>query len=296
MIEVIELCKSYGAVLAADRVSFTVPDGAITGFVGPNGAGKSTVLRSIAQLVAPSSGRIEIDGQDVREHDVSALIGVYLSPDELPGRQTALGALHYVCASRGLPRHLADETLQMVGLQEAADRRIRAFSMGMRQRLGLAVALLPRARSLILDEPLNGLDPDGIQWIRNHLRRIADGGVSILLSSHVMSELSQTADRIVMLDHGRVVAEGTLAEFVSEHQPQQVLVEVTNRQRARQALDARGLIVSERGKSLIVSGASTPEVGRLLFETGVDVLRLQTVTRSLEETYFGRLAKDGVGT
>ncbi|KJQ52456.1 ABC transporter ATP-binding protein [Microbacterium sp. SA39] len=294
MIEVIELCKAYDGVRAADRVTFVAPDGAITGFVGPNGAGKSTVLRSIAQLVTPESGEVRIDGRESKVHGTPSLLGVYLSPGDLPRRATARGALRYVCDSGGMPYSAADEILELVGLEGVASRRIRTFSMGMTQRLGLAVALLPRARSLILDEPLNGLDPDGIRWIRSHLRWLASEGASVLLSSHVMSELAQTADRIVMLDGGKVVADGTLAEFVSEQHPMQVLVEVTDPDRAREVCIARGLSVVARGQGLVVSGAATPEVGRILFDADIDVLHLQTVRRSLEETYFGWLATDGV--
>lgn len=293
MIEVVELCKSHGRVVAADRVSFTAPDNQITGFVGPNGAGKSTVLRSIAQLITPDSGRIFIDGHDVRGHDMSMHLGAYLSPDDLPGRTTARSALRYVCKVRGMPYRAADEALEVVGLASEGGGRIRSFSMGMKQRLGLAVALLPRTSTLVLDEPLNGLDPDGIRWIREHLRQRAEQGVAVLLSSHVMSELSQTADRIVMLDRGKIVAEGTLAAFVSEARPVQVLVEVTDAESARRALGAHGLNVSEAQGGLIVSGVGPAEVARMLVGSGVDILRLQPASRSLEETYFGRLAQDG---
>jgi len=293
MIEVVNLSKSYGRVLAVDQASFTVPDGAVTGFVGPNGAGKSTVLRAIAQLVMPNSGNVRIDGRETRGLDTSGLLGVYLSSEELPGRATARGVLRYVCDTRGMPHRDADELLEVVGLDQTATKRIRTFSVGMKQRLGLAVALLPRTRALMLDEPLNGLDPDGIHWIRHHLRQVAEHGTAVLLSSHVMSELSQMADRIVMLDRGRVVAEGTLAEFVAEREAERVLVEVSSVESARHALSAHGLAFTESGRALIVSGTTTPEVGRIVFEAGLDVLHLQTVSRSLEETYFGRLAKSG---
>jgi len=158
----------------------------------------------------------------------SILQAVYLSSEELPGRATARGVLRYVCDTRGMPHRDADEMLEVVGLDQAATKRIRTFSMAMKQRLDLAVALLPRTRALMLDEPLNGLDPDGIHWIRHH-----------------------------------------------------------------RALSAHGLAFTESGRALVVSGATTPKVGRIVFETGLDVLHLQTVSRSLEETYFGRLAKSG---
>lgn len=290
MIEVESLRKSYGGRRVVDDVSFVVPAGQVTGFVGPNGAGKSTVLRAITGLMRPDGGRVVIDGLTLREHDAPGrVLGSFVSAAHLPDRATARGALHYVCDVLQVGRGATEDTLTLVGLLDVADRRIGTFSMGMRQRLGIAAAVISQPRALMLDEPLNGLDPDGVQWLRTYLRSLASGGTAVLLSSHVMSELAQTADRIVMLDQGRVVAQGALDEFVAGSAREQIFVEAADAEIARGALRAHCLEFVEQGGGFLVDGPAR-SVGRLVYQAGTDVIRLHPITRTLEETYFDHLA------
>jgi ABC-2 type transport system ATP-binding protein len=215
MIEVIGLTKRFGRRTAVADLSFTVPAGSVTGFVGPNGAGKSTTMRMILGLDRPQGGRALVNGRNFAEirrplHEVGALLDV---PAVHPGRRTS-DHLLWLARSNGIPRRRVAEMLELVGLSEVARRRAGRLSLGMRQRLGLAVALLGDPPILILDEPANGLDPDGIAWLRAFLRSLAAEGRAILVSSHLMGELEDTADRLVVIRRGRLIAETEVAELL----------------------------------------------------------------------------------
>jgi ABC-2 type transport system ATP-binding protein len=216
VIEISGLTKRFADVTAVDHVSFTVDQGSVTGFLGPNGAGKTTTLRMLLGLVTPTAGRATINGRPYRElpaplHAVGAALE---SSSAYPGR-TARSHLRITALAGGAPRRRVEEILELTGLADAAGRRVGRFSLGMKQRLGLAAALLCDPEILILDEPANGLDPEGVRWLRQLLRRLAGEGRTVLVSSHILAEVAQTVDRVVILDHGRLVTQAPLADLTA---------------------------------------------------------------------------------
>ncbi|HEY2286288.1 MAG TPA: ATP-binding cassette domain-containing protein [Streptosporangiaceae bacterium] len=216
VIEISGLTKRFADVTAVDHVSFTVDQGSVTGFLGPNGAGKTTTLRMLLGLVTPTAGRATINGRPYRElpaplHAVGAALE---SSSAYPGR-TARSHLRITALAGGAPRRRVEEVLELTGLADAAGRRVGRFSLGMKQRLGLAAALLCDPEILILDEPANGLDPEGVRWLRQLLRRLAGEGRTVLVSSHILAEVAQTVDRVVILDHGRLVTQAPLADLTA---------------------------------------------------------------------------------
>src|SRR5579875_1883373 len=208
------LTKTFGAQRAVDDLSFTVEPGSVTGFLGPNGAGKTTTLRMLLGLVNPTSGTATIEGRRYRDlPDPSRIVGASLESSSFHPARTARNHLRILCLVAGLPDTRADQVLDLVGLRSAARRKVRGYSLGMRQRLGLAQALLGDPRILILDEPANGLDPDGIRWLRGLLRAFAGQGRTVLISSHQLGEVEEVADRVVILNRGRLVQAGSIAEL-----------------------------------------------------------------------------------
>lgn len=289
MIEVTRVSKSYNGSRALDDVSFSAADGLVTGFVGPNGAGKSTLLRVVAKLTVPDAGQARVDGEDFARASVPGnLLGVFLSAEYIPTTMTARSFLSYVSDVQGLERERADEMISAVGLSAARERPVRTFSLGMRQRLGIGAALLGRPRNLILDEPINGLDPEGIFWLRSCVQDVARRGGSVLLSSHHMQELAQVADEVVMLDRGRVVRSGAIASFVADD-VLRTYVEATDLDAAVRLLSARGYITEPHMRGAVVHDAAPEEVGRLLFREGDGATELRLLERSLEQTYFDEL-------
>lgn len=281
--------KRYGDKRALDGVSFQAPDGLVTGFVGPNGAGKSTLLRVIAKLTIPDDGRVDIDGGDFgAARAPGGTLGVSLSAEWIPGHVTALSFLTYVCDVQGLPRGRADEMLEVVGLGRAKGKKVRTFSLGMRQRLSIAAASVGHPRNLILDEPFNGLDPDGISWLRSFARSVADSGGSVLLSSHHMNELAQVADNVVMIEGGQVIRQGAMASFVADETPR-TYVETDDVDVALELLRDRGFAAARHGGGIVVSDAAPQDVGRLLFRHGPGASELRVLERTLEETYFAEV-------
>lgn len=207
MIETRRLTKRHRAITAVDDLSLTAPDGRVTGFVGPNGSGKTSTMRMIVGLDRPTSGDATIDGRPLREHRApQRVVGVVLDARGAPGSMTSRAHLRWLAAAGGIADRRADELLEEVGLASAASRRIAALSLGMRQRLGIAAALLGDPGTLILDEPVNGLDPDGVRWVRHLVRRLAGEGRCVLVSSHLMAEMQQTADRVVVIGAGKLLA------------------------------------------------------------------------------------------
>ena len=227
-IVVTELSKIFrGNVLAVDRLSFTVEAGSVTGFLGPNGAGKTTTLRMLLGLVRPTSGEATIEGRRYEALEfASRTVGASLESSSFHPARTARNHLRIMCVVAGLQPRRADEVLELVGLRDAANRKVRGYSMGMRQRLGLAAALLADPATLVLDEPANGLDPAGVRWLRTLLRRLADEGRTVLISSHQLAELQHTVDDIVVLDHGRLVTAGPIPDLLAAHRAPQSLEDV----------------------------------------------------------------------
>jgi ABC-2 type transport system ATP-binding protein len=278
------LTKRFGPVLAVDDLSFTVEAGRVTGFLGPNGAGKTTSLRCLLGLVAPTSGAARIDGRPYADLATPLrTVGASLEPGFHPGR-TARAHLRVVCLEAGLPRGRADEALGLVGLEDAADRRLLGFSMGMRQRLALAETLLGEPDVLVLDEPANGLDPEGIAWLRAALRHHAAQGRTVLVSSHVLSEVEQTVDDVVIIDRGRLVRACPLAELAAEAA---VVVESPEAGRLSAALREAGLAATQTGPvTLTVPHGNPAEVGRLAFAAGIELHGLRREADDLEKVFL----------
>ncbi|MBT2535912.1 ATP-binding cassette domain-containing protein [Arthrobacter sp. ISL-69] len=286
MIEASNLCKEYGGKRVVSDVSLVANAGEVTGFVGPNGAGKSTVLRIIAGITAPSSGSVRVGGatHQLATHP-AANLGVFLSAEWIPGSMTAASFLSYVCETQGLRRQRVPELLDLVGLSDVAHRKVKNFSLGTRQRLGIAAAFAGNPRNVVLDEPINGLDPDAIQWIRRLLRQAADDGKAVLLSSHHMGEPAKVADHIVLIDHGVVARQGPLASFVAPTESN-VYIESGTLADVAALLRSAGYAVEPHRNGLLVQNAEPAETGRAVYGAGYGLTHLSLVTRSLEETYF----------
>jgi ABC-2 type transport system ATP-binding protein len=286
-IEVRGLTKRFGEVLAVDDLSFEVEHGTVTGFLGPNGAGKTTTLRTLLGLVEPSAGSALIKGRCYRElpnraHEVGAALE---GADMHPGR-TARDHLRVRALAAGIDRARVGAVLDLVELTDAAERRAGGFSLGMRQRLALAAALLGDPEVLILDEPANGLDPDGVRWLRRLLRGLAARGRTVLVSSHVLAEVAQTVDRVVILNRGRLVTEAPLEELMTGTRGV-VRVQTPQAERLREALAGDGVRVRLVGSDrLEVSGASAEAVGTLAARMSIPLYESVTEVANLEDVFF----------
>jgi ABC-2 type transport system ATP-binding protein len=288
------LTKRYGDVTAVDDLSFTARRGAVTGFLGPNGAGKTTALKTIVGLARPTAGRALIGGVPIGPTAPDAReLGAYIEPcGAHPGR-SGRDHLRSLAALAGLPRPRVDELLATVGLEQAARRRVGTYSMGMRQRLGLASALLGDPDILVLDEPLNGLDPQGIRWVRTFLRERAAGGRTVLLSSHVLSEAAQTVDDVVVIHQGRLVRQGSIDELQRLGRGG-VLVNTPTRERLAAAVrHAGGRVELQEGRGrMLIEGLDAAQVGVLAHDERVVLHELCPSGVSLEDVFFDLTGED----
>jgi ABC-2 type transport system ATP-binding protein len=280
------LTKRFGSVLAVDDLSFTLDPGTVTGFLGPNGAGKTTTLRMLLGLATPTSGRALVLGRPYAdlEHPALSIGAVLEATDFHPGRS---GRDHLRTLGRavGLPDSRTDEALRTVELEPAAHRRVKGYSLGMRQRLGLAGALLGDPELLLLDEPANGLDPEGVRWLRDFLRAFASGGRTVLISSHVLAEVAQTVDQVLIINHGRLVVESSL-QALSGPVGSRIRVRTPRPELLQEALRRESLDVTRDDQTLFVSGADRDRVGELAFAAGVPLHELVTEASSLEEIFL----------
>ncbi|GLX01700.1 ATP-binding cassette domain-containing protein [Microtetraspora sp. NBRC 16547] len=287
-IEIRNLSKSFGAVRAVDGVSFTVEAGSVTGYLGPNGAGKTTTLRSLLGLVTPDSGEALVNGKryTAMAAPLNEVGAVLEATNFHPGR-TARNHLRLLCVAAGLPVGSADEALAQVGLAEAAGKRVGGFSLGMRQRLALASALLGEPKVYILDEPANGLDPAGIQWLRGFLRHLAhDRGAAVLVSSHVLSEVEQTVDNVVIIASGRLVRQGTLAELTTNGE-KTVRVRTAEGSDLEPALEKAGATVERLDDgALRVHGLAPEEIGRIVLDQRVVLTELAAERSDLQKVFL----------
>jgi ABC-2 type transport system ATP-binding protein len=290
------MTKRYGTVRAVDDLSFAVRAGAVTGFLGPNGAGKTTALKVIVGLARPTAGCALVNGSPVAAvAGDGCLLGVYIEPcGAHPGR-SARNHLRSLAALAGLPRGRVEEVLALVGLEQAAGRRVGTYSTGMRQRLGLAAALLGDPRILVLDEPLNGLDPQGIRWLRTFLREHAASGGTVLLSSHVLSEVAQTVDDVVVIHKGRLVHQGSIDELARLGDGG-VLVSTPTRERLAAAVRrAGGRVEHQNGRGrLLIEGLDAAEVGELAHDERVVLHELAPHGSSLEDVFFTLTEEEAV--
>jgi ABC-2 type transport system ATP-binding protein len=281
------LSKTFGVVRAVDNLSFTVEPGSVTGFLGPNGAGKTTTLRMLLGLVTPTSGAATIGGVPYGQipHPMRTVGAVLEASSFHPGR-TARNHLRVYAAASGIPDHRVDEVLTQVGLADAGRRKVRGYSLGMRQRLGLAFALLGNPQVLLLDEPANGLDPEGIRWLRGFLRTLATEGRTVLVSSHLLTEMQQTADRVVILSQGRLVREGSMEEL-ERGAGETVVVSTPALDTLGNALAKAGANVTRSGPAqLRIRGLDAPAVGHTAFGAGVELHELRTERADLEQLFF----------
>ncbi|MFI1769356.1 ABC transporter ATP-binding protein [Streptomyces sp. NPDC020800] len=291
MIEVSELTKRYGSKTAVDHLSFTVRPGQVTGFLGPNGAGKSTTLRMILGLEAPTSGAATVSGVPFHRHPRGLRhVGALLEAGQVHGGRSAAAHLSALARSNGIPRRRVDEVLQEVGLTEVANRRIGGFSLGMKQRLGIATALLGDPPVLMFDEPINGMDPEGVRWVRRLFRRLAAEGRTVFLSSHLMSEMENTADQLVVIGRGRLIAAESVRDFADRSTPSSIVVGTPQAAELAAVLTAAGASVEPEGsagaRKLAVTGLPTDRIGALAFENGIQLNELTTRTASLEAAFM----------
>jgi ABC-2 type transport system ATP-binding protein len=291
MIHVEHLTKRYGRYVAADDVSFTCLPGTVTGFLGPNGAGKSTTLRMITGLTPPTAGRVTIDGKPYAEHpNPGRLVGVMLDAAAQHAGRTGIETLRLTARLLGLPAKRAAETLEQVGLGDAAKRRVGNYSLGMRQRLGIGTALMGDPAVLILDEPANGMDPEGIRWMRLLLNDFANRGGTVLLSSHLLAEVQATVDRLVVIGGGRILAEDSLATLLAG---QGTTVRSLDQHALEAALHAAGFDTQVNSDGTLRVQATAEQVGRVAASSHQVLLELHEGDSSgLEELFFQLTASD----
>ncbi len=295
MIEVRNLSKRYGEKLAVDGLDFVVQPGVVTGFLGPNGAGKSTTMRLIAGLDEPSAGSVRVNGKDYRSAAAPmAELGLLLEAKAMHTGRSARNHLLAMAQTNGVSRRRVDEVIDMVGLREVAGKRVGGFSLGMGQRLGVASALLGDPKAVVLDEPVNGLDPEGVRWIRTLLRALAKDGRTVFVSSHLMSEMAQTATRLIVVGRGRLIADTTVEEFVARASGSSVTVRTPEAGRLRDLLLGPDVtITSDRADVLHVQGLDAEQIGTVAWRAQLPVFELTLQQASLEQAFM-ELTQDSV--
>jgi ABC-2 type transport system ATP-binding protein len=294
MIEIDGLTKRYGDKTAVDGLSFVVEPGVVTGFLGPNGAGKSTTMRVIAGLDRPTSGTVRVNGQHYPHASAPmAELGILLDARSVHPGLSARSNLLALARTAGLGRRRVDEVIELAGLGEVAGSRAGGFSLGMGQRLGVAAALLGQPQTVVLDEPVNGLDPDGVRWIRVLLKSLAAEGRTVFVSSHLMSEMAQTATRLVVLGRGQLISETSVADF-TDRAAAGVLVRTPETSRLSQVLAAPGVTVTSDGTDLLrVSGTTAEQIGTAAWRAHLPVYELTPTHASLEEAFM-QVTRDSI--
>ena len=291
MIEVQDLSKRFGRVLAVDRLSFRAEPGRVTGFLGPNGAGKTTTLRAIVGLARPTGGTTTVLGRRYRDLDEpSRRVGAVLETSSFHPGRSGRNHLRVLASAAGLPEPRVDEVLRLVELEQAGRRRVKGYSLGMRQRLALASALLGDPEVVVLDEPANGLDPEGIRWLRALLRRFADEGRTVLVSSHVLAEVAQLADDAVIVNRGRFVTQSSVAEITAGG-GETTRVQTPDRDRLLTALAAAGISADDAGDAIVVQ-ARAARVGELAAANGVVLHELVAERATLEDAFLELVSGD----
>jgi ABC-2 type transport system ATP-binding protein len=295
MIEVNGLTKRYGSTVAVDELTFTVRPGQVTGFLGPNGAGKSTTMRIIVGLARPTTGQATVNGRPYRRHAAPLCeVGALLEAGSVHKGRSARNHLLALAHTHAIPARRVDEVLAMVGLESVARRRAGGFSLGMGQRLGIAAALLGDPAAVILDEPVNGLDPDGVLWVRTLLKELAAEGRTVLVSSHLMSEMAVTADHLLIIGRGRLLADTSVDELIARVAVARVLVRSPDATALRDALVRLGATVTDRGPGgLNVDGLAAESIGEVAAARGLVLHELVPQRASLEQAYM-ELTRDAV--
>ncbi|MEU5212592.1 ATP-binding cassette domain-containing protein [Streptomyces sp. NPDC020742] len=289
MIELDGLTKHYGDTVAVDHLTFTVRPGIVTGFLGPNGAGKSTTMRMMLDLDNPTSGTVRIDGKHYRQlQDPLTYIGALLEAKAVHGGRSAANHLLCLAQSNGIPRGRVAEVLDTVGLSSVAKKRAKGFSLGMSQRLGIAAALLGDPQVLLFDEPVNGLDPEGIHWIRNLMKNLAAQGRTVFVSSHLMSEMALTADHLVVIGQGRLMADMSMKDFIHQNSRSYVRMRSPEQERLLDVLSAEGIhgVAAGGGGALEVDGVPADRLGELAAAHQLTLHELSPQHASLEEAFM----------
>ena len=288
MIEVRGLTKRYGPKTAVDNLSFVIEPGRVTGFLGPNGAGKTTTMRCILGLDYPDEGTITVDGKNYRGLAYPMReVGALLEAKAVHGGRSAYNHLLCLAQTNSLPKRRVGEVLELVGLTEVAKKRSKGFSLGMSQRLGIAATLLGDPKVLMFDEPVNGLDPEGILWIRNLMKALAAEGRTVFVSSHLMSEMENTADHLIVIGRGKLIAATSMKEFVAGASGASVRVRTPSADQLVRAVTAKGATTStDEDGAIEVRGMSAEQIGDLAFGEGIRLHELATVRASLEEAYM----------
>ena len=295
MIEVDQLSKRFGPVTAVDGLSFAVRPGQVTGFLGPNGAGKSTTMRLILGLDHPNTGTATIDGKRYRDLvEPLRVVGALLEAKAVHPGRSAYNHLLVLAQTQGLPRKRVDEVIDLVGLRDVAHKRVGGFSLGMGQRLGLAAALLGDPRVLVLDEPVNGLDPEGIVWVRNLMKYLAGQGRTVLVSSHLMNEMAVSAEQLIVIGRGRLIADCSTDQFIARSSERSVLVKSPDAARLAELITTEGgLVKADNDQALTVGGLPAPRIGELAAREGLVLHELTPQLASLEEAFM-ELTRDSV--
>ncbi|WP_153395093.1 ABC transporter ATP-binding protein [Ornithinicoccus halotolerans] len=287
MIEIRELTKTFGEATAVDGITVTVHPGRVTGFLGPNGAGKSTTMRMILGLDRPTAGAVTVNGHRYVDSPAPLReVGALLEAHAIHPGRSARNHLRWLAASNGIPSRRVDEVLDLVGMSAAADRRAGRFSLGMGQRLGIAAALLGDPPVVILDEPANGLDPEGIRWVRRLARTLADEGRTVFISSHLMSEMALMADHLVVIGRGRVLADSSMSQFIADHAASYVRVHTPQQPEVASLLRQAGAGVAAEDGELRVQGMDAASIGEAVTGAGLILHELTPVRSSLEDAFM----------
>lgn len=294
MIEARDLRKRYGAKTAVDGVSFTVRAGKVTGFLGPNGAGKSTTMRMIVGLDRPSGGEVTVNGKPYAKHAAPLReVGALLEAKAAHTGRTARSHLRALAQTHGIPAARVDEVIELVGLTAVAGKRVGGFSLGMGQRLGIAAALLGDPSTLILDEPVNGLDPDGVLWVRRLLQRLASEGRTVFISSHLMSEMALVANHLIVIGRGQILADADIDDFLDGAAGSRVRVRSPELNRLRDILVAGGAEVAMDGEALDATGLTIEAIGEAAAANGIILHELASRKASLEDAFM-KLTGDSI--
>ena len=288
MIKAVNLTKRYGSKTAVDHISFTVEPGTVTGFLGPNGAGKSTTMRMIMGLDKPTDGEVTVNGRPYRELSAPLCeVGALLDAKGLHGSRSARNHLRQLAASNGIPAKRVDEVLEITGLTSVAKKRVKGFSLGMGQRLGIAAALLGDPGVLLFDEPVNGLDPEGVKWVRETCRRLAGEGRTVFISSHLMSEMAQTADQLLVIGRGSILSSGPVDDVIASATTDRVRVASPQATELAELLAQRDLATRAVEPGVLETTAATAAaIGETAAAAGIVLHELTTIHASLEEAYL----------
>lgn len=295
MIEAVGLTKRYGDKVAVDQLTFAVRPGHVTGFLGPNGAGKSTTMRMIVGLDTPSAGTVTVNGRPfIQSRQPMREVGALLDAKAIHGGRSAYHHLLCLAQTNNLPARRVGEVLDLVGLSEVARKRARGFSLGMGQRLGIAAALLGDPQILMFDEPVNGLDPEGILWIRNLMKNLAAQGRTVFVSSHLMSEIENTAEHLIVIGRGRLIADCSVQEFIDQNSQLSVRVRTPEAGRLAELLTAEGAqAVPDGDEALLVTEMSLDRIGDVAFDNAIRLHELAPLQASLEQAFM-ELTRDAV--